>query len=101
MFKRIKEALPAACKRGPVGLAGTATVGTAATIATAAGMVAMPRTTLGIAAIGAGLLAYSNREALRDWSSVKFESKSDDKSVTVTAKVVDEKPAEAAAPAAA
>ena len=60
----------------------------ASSIATVAGIIAAPRTTLGLAAIGAGLVCAGNAEQLKNWGS-SFGKNDDTPAVKAEAVVVD------------
>ena len=60
----------------------------ASSIATVAGVITAPRTTLGLAAIGAGLVCAGNAEQLKAWGG-SFGKKDDTPAVEAEAVVVD------------
>ena len=61
MFQKLPEPL----RRDAFAKAGTTALGVAGVTAFTAGVAAMPRTTLGITSLAAGLLAVGNRDQLK------------------------------------
>ena len=66
--------VPVACTRNPVALAGTVVLSGATTVAGLVALTAAPRTTLGLAALGSGLLVAGNHQQLSDWYSSQNSS---------------------------
>ena len=70
--------LPESCSRNPVALSGSIVLSGAGTVATLVAVSVAPRTTLGLAALGSGLLVAGNHSQLSDWYQSHYGSSSSD-----------------------
>ena len=70
------------CSRNLVAKVGKHTLEVSSLIAMGVGIATAPKTTLGVAAIGAGLVAIGNRKELDDWGQATFRKKDADPAVT-------------------
>ena len=68
--------LPDSCSRNPVALAGSIVLSGAGTIGALVALTAAPRTTLGLTALGSGLLVAGNHSQLSDWYQTNYGSNS-------------------------
>jgi len=66
--------LPDSCTRNPIALTGSVVLSGAATVTTLVAVSVAPRTTLGLVALGSGLMVAGNHSQLSDWYQSQFGS---------------------------